>query len=457
MKIITADIAPLINKRVNKDDIIPEHVLNGSDDINNDVIPPILDNNALKLLRYSSIFHLKCLKAKAVDVTRNGWIAVSTADTAQESNKILLESLFNDYDNIEALYRMVLDYYTYTHAAVEILVNKKDEFKGFKHIRATTLQMMKGGEHAVQKVGNQTVYYKVCGKRPGEDLNYKTGQWGDVAVEDCATEILWFNGPSPTSDYYHEPDYLPAITTILSEEYLREYNNNGFITNGVPNYLITVIGDFDEEEDPNTGRTFYDDLEEGFRNLHNTPGTAIVVPIKTSDPSANIKLGVERISDELKEASFEGFRESNMNEILAAHEVPPQRVGINPTGPLSGSISVEINQQYANKVISPDQNMVETTINKLIVMGIMGIDDYMIQAKRLDARDLKTEFNIGVEAVQNGALKPLELRQIITDLFKLDNKPEGLDILIYHPELDEFYNNRSEPLDESTNQEKKIS
>lgn len=456
MKIITADIAPLINKRVDKDDIIPDHVLSGSDDINKDVISPILDNESLKLLRYSSIFHSKCLKAKAVDVTRNGWIAVNTTDNAEKSNKILLESIFNDYDNIEALYRTILDYYTYTHAAVEILINKKGAFRGFKHIRAATIQMMKGGEHAVQKVASDTVYYKICGKRPGEDLNYKTGMWGDVGVDERATEIIWFNGPSPTSDYYHEPDYLPAITTILSEEYLREYNNNGFITNGVPNYLITVIGDFDEEEDPDTGRTFYDDLEEGFKSLRNTPGTAIVVPIKTSDPTANIKLGVERISEELKEASFEGFRESNMNEILAAHEVPPQRIGINPTGPLAGNISVEINQQYANKVINPDQNMLETTINKLVIQGIMGVTDYVISAKRLDARDLKAEFNMALLACQNSAMKPIELRQVITDLFKLDNNPDGGNILDYYPELDQFYNNRGEPLNENVNPDKTV-
>jgi hypothetical protein len=158
MRIITADIAPFINKHVDVDDIISDRVLGGSDDVMGDVILPILDNNALKSLRYSSIFHSKCLKAKAVDVTRNGWLAVNITDQADESDKKLLESLFNDYDNIEALYRTVLDYYTYTHAAVEVLVNKKGEFKGFKHIRAGTVQMMKGGEHAVQLL--QTCFYR---------------------------------------------------------------------------------------------------------------------------------------------------------------------------------------------------------------------------------------------------------------------------------------------------------
>lgn len=95
--------------------------------------------------------------------------------------------------------------------------------------------------------------------------------------------------------------------------------------------------------------------------------------------------------------------------------------------------------------------MLETIINKHIITELMNIPDYMIQARRLDVRDLKTEFNIAVEAVQNAALKPLELRQIITDLFKLDNKPEGLDITIHHSELDQFYYNHAKPLEEHKN------
>lgn len=327
MKVIKADIAPLIFRSVLRDDIIPGRVLSSDVDSYSNVIEPIFDNNALKELRYCSIFHTKCLKAKATDVTRNGWIAVAKTDNAKKANKTLLEDLFNDYNTVEALYRVMLDYYTYTHAAMEILVNKKGEFKGFKHIRALTIKIMKDGDCAVQRIGSQTVYYKICGTSREEDLNYKTGTWGKSHPTDCATEIIWLNSHSSDSDYYHEPDYLPTITTILSEEYLREYNNNGFITNGVPNYLITIIGDFDEEQDPDSGKTFYDDLEDGFKSLQNTPGTAIVIPIKTTDPSANIKLNMEKISDELKEASFQNLRESNMNEILATHEIPPQRIG----------------------------------------------------------------------------------------------------------------------------------
>ena len=449
MGVKTVNLAPMIRKSIEEPgDLLQTKVLAESVDEMNNIISPPIDNTGLKELRNSSIYHRKCLKAVAMDVAMNGYQITSTTETPGEQNKETLKQLFDDYDNSQALLYVMEDFRTYTHAAFEIIRNQRDEIRGFKHIRANTIRMCKGGEHAVQRIGSTTQYFKIYGVRPDEDLHGKIGAWakkGAISEDNIATEIVWINNTSPDSDYYHEPEYLPAVTTIISDDYLRQYNQNNFRTNGVANYLIMIHGDFETEPDETTGLTFEEDMEAAFREAGNAPGTAVVFTIPTSGSEAGMKVEVTKISDELKEASFEKFRESNMKEILAAHEVPMGRLGISMDGALAGAVDMERNKLYHNRVVKPIQLMLDSVLNKIIrneqPLG-MGITDYVHEFKGLDVRNVASEFDIGLKAVDAGAMKPVELREIITELFKLDNSPGGVDITVVYPELDQFYINR---------------
>lgn len=424
--------------------IIPEEF-----DKYTDTIEPPFNTTGLTNLRYSSIYHRKCLKAVAVDVTMTGWTVNNTTDNKDSTNKERLETLFNDYSFETSFFKALEDYRTYGYAAVEINKDNQGNVMGFSHIRSPTIRMCKGGEKAVQKVGSTTRYFKICGVRSDDYLDSETGNWSTqqsatipevLTPRDEATEIIWISDSSPDSDYYGEPDYISASLTILSDEYLREYNNNTFITNGIANYFITVTGNFDEEEDED-GNTFSESLEEQILDLQNKPGTAVVFTIPTNDPDSKIDVQVTRISDEQKEASFEKFRESNMQEILAAHEVPPQRLGINISGPLAGSIAVEVNKQYNDKTIRPLQRKIEQLINTLVVEGLMQITDCKFQYRGLDTRDVPGELEIALELFRAGAMKPIELREQFGDIFHLAMDIMDHPIIEYNPELDEFYLN----------------
>jgi hypothetical protein len=62
----------------------------------------------------------------------------------------------------------------------------------------------------------------------------------------------------------------------------------------------------------------------------------------------------------------------------------------------------------------------------------MQIEDTRIKAKRLDARDIKAEFDMAVTATDKAAMKPKELREVISDLFKLSTTKDGEDIIVYY-------------------------
>lgn len=422
-----------------------------------DTLEPPYSIEGLKNLRYSSLYHRKCLKAVSVDVTMSGWTLDSTNEddeATEDRQKKTLEALFNDYSFETEWQKAIEDYQTYKYGVIEVLRTTTGEVRGFKHIRATTCRICKDGERVKQMVGSASMYFKVAGKRMGESLHSRTGVWyrdikpGEATPEsmvlegaDKATEVIWIGDTSPDSDYYGEPEYLSALLTILSDEYLREYNNNSFITNGIPNYFITVTGNFEEGEDEETGLTFSEALEEQILDLQNKPGTAVVFTIPTTDPENRIDIQVTKISDESKEASFEKFRESNRDEILAAHEVPPSRLGIVQNGPLAGSVDVERNRMYQEKTIRPLQRKIEQLINTLVVEGMMGIQSYRLRYRGLDTRNIDSELDVALKLLQNGAMKPAELREQFGDIFNLVMDVEGVELIDYNPELDEFYLN----------------
>ena len=338
----------------------------------------------------------------------------------------------------------MLDYRTYTHAAFEIIKDTTGQLQGFKHIRALSIAICKGGDSAMQRVGAQTRYFKIFGRRKKEhenlELHDTTGKWSDnVPFESKATEIVWLNAHGPDSDYYHEPCYLPVINTILSDEYLREYNKRGLQASGVPNYLITVTGNFEPgERDPHTSMTaFEEDLEKSFKELPNKPGTALVLTLGSMEPTGNINTNVHKLSSELREASFEKYRESNMKEILAAHKVPPGRLGISMDGALGGAVDIERNKNYNNHIVKPLQLMLDNILNQ-IIKEIMLVNDWNHQYKSLDIRDIGSEFDMALKAVQNGAMKPIELREVLSELFNLTTTEDGMPLINLYPSLNTF-------------------
>ena len=91
------------------------------------------------------------------------------------------------------------------------------------------------------------------------------------------------------------------------------------------------------------------------------------VPAIEGQGEVNIEF--KRFECEVKEASFRLHRQDNRDEILAAHGVPPYRVGVAETGSLGGNTARESTEIYKRSVIEPRQEMLESMINKHIFVG----------------------------------------------------------------------------------------
>lgn len=435
------------SKILGDNEILESNVIETENDKNASiVIEPPVDPQALKVLRNCSVYHKLCLEAKAEDVVLSGWKAVSTDDKASETNKEQLESIFNNHNNLMALYFTILDYVTYPHAAYEIVNNDKGEFRGFKYIRSTTIKMRPDGESAVQEISGEKKYFRVfnkLNKHRKDYLDEDKGDWSQNTPEERrATDIIWLNGLGPDSDHYHEPSYIAATHTIINEDFIRQYNNNSLVNNSVPNWLITFTGNFEAGERDEKGLTkFEKNLQTNIAELPNQSGTAIVFTLPAEE-DGKIEVTAVKLSDEVQESSFEKAKSTNMVEILAAHKVPPGRLGIAIDGALGGAVDIERNKNYNKRVIQPLQSMLDTILNEYIIKGLMEIEDWKHEFKEMDIRNLEAEWTIAKEGVNLGAMKPVEARiNVLTDLFNLDNNPDGKDIVLYFPELDQFYYN----------------
>lgn len=447
MKARTITLSPAINKSLDIEDVIPTQVLETVDDSKSNIVSPPVDNEALRIMRNSSIWHRKCLKVVAQDVTLNGFKIKPTQtkeDQEDGTNKTTLEDIFNDYNNSQALYKTARDYRTYTHAAFEIAVNTKGELKGFRHIRARTIKMCEGGEKALQQIGGNSRYFKVYGgvKKENQDLHldHEHGHFSaDVPETMRASTIVWLSEGGEDSDYYHEPEYIAATPTILSDEALEAYNLNGLITNGLANYIIMIAGEFDESDDDDDDETTWDeDIENSFKDIPNKPGTAIVLPIKTTGKDAGLQIEVHKLAEPIQEGSYLKQAESNMNKILAAHDVPPSRLGITINGPLGGSVDEERNKLYDIKTVNPLQIMFDSILNRLIE-DLLEITDYKHEFIRVDTRNVKAELDIAIELVKNAAMTPAQLLEAFGDYFNLNVNVK--EIITKFPAMDKYYVN----------------
>lgn len=440
-----------INKSLDKSDLIPTQILDTSVDDQEAAItikPPIPGGNeALKVLRNYSIWHKKCLKAVAQDVTLNGHRIVATNEESNEESDHLnlLDDIFNDYNNSQALFKTIRDFRTYTHGCFEIAVNKKGELRGFRHIRSVTIEMCEDGEKALQTIGGKSKYFKVYGntkpENKGKNLDSKTGDWGtNIPDERKASTVVWLTDGCEDSDYYHEPEYLPAVPTILSEDALESYNYNGLITNGIPNYLIFIAGYFQEGKNKD-GETWDEALENDFKDVPNKPGTAIVQFLKKTDPEDKMEIVVEKLGEPLREGSYLKLAEANMTKILASHEVPPSRLGITINGPLSGSVDEIRNKEYDEKVVNPIQLMLDSILNELIADEEfkLNITDFKHEFKRVDTKNVKGELEIAKDLVNFGAMTPAQLLQAFGGHFNL--KVDIQELITKFPELDSYYMN----------------
>lgn len=419
---------------------------------------PLYNPYALAQLPELNVYHNRCVRTKANDTVGKGYTLNPVVNEPSEDNRKILEEFLNKTvtDTFSGtrtvmgeLYKCEINYEGIGYAAYEIIRTgntTQGQPESIKNIPAQTLRRCNDGVRFVQRRGGETRYFKAFGY--DQDVNLETGEivpLNSLPGERQANDIIYWMDYTPRSDYYGLPDITPAIPTIYGDLSREKYNIAFFRNYGVPAYAIFITGDFEDEEilddhgNP-TGQTVMKKaIQDHFNTIARNPHAPMAIVVPTAgNPDADVKVEFQALSVETKEASFRLYRTDNRDEVIAAHAVPPYRIGIAETGSLGGSTARESTEIYKTSVIKPRQSRVEELFNYAIVQEGFGIKDWIFKLVEIDTKDLMQDLDLVKGMFLMGAVTPNQIISVFGDRWGLET--------VDHPAMNAHYINNM-PID----------
>lgn len=400
------------------------------------ILQPIDNPSSMLHLLEMNTYHASCCKAKARDVAGQGYIILPVVDNPSDLEKELIEEFLapsgTEEPNhlIDTLYQYRYDIEAIGYGAMEVLREgglADSAPQDILHMPAHTVRRHQDGNRFLQIRGAKEVWFKRYGY--GKDVHYKSGKeypLGSLTVKNRATEVIWDVNYSPKSSYYGSSDIAPAIGTLSSDYSRREYNRVFFENYGIPAYAVWVTGNFDPGDvDENGHSDIQKQIQTAMKELPKNPHSTLVMTLPSIDgEKSDIEVQFEKLGTEVKEASFRLFRIDNRNEIIAAHGVPPYRVGVYETGALGGNLGESATEIYKRSIVEPRQSKLESILNHLILADGFGFQDWRIELTELDTKDEAHDKDILSTLFDKGAITPNELRMHYAEKFGFERSEE---------------------------------
>ena len=322
-----------------------------------------------ELARMSEVhpIHAAALEQKATDVVSNGFDIEPMPNSGAEKeqyDRIMnwWNSLFVDAESIEVLLGLQLDIETLGWGALELVRDERGTIRNIWRVHAHTIRVHEDDTFIIQirhGINSRHVYFKRWHSSiDPTDKRLKVGggtsDKGDNA--DVASEIMLFTKGSRWSIYYGVPTYIAALGDITKALAIRDYTIALFSNYREPRHLITITGINDVGAD-NIAQSL---AEVWAESTASDPAGNIFFPIE-GDASVN----VESLSPPTEENTMMSANEEITKNILIAHRMPPERLGVSAEG-FFGSHSLEQDQIYRNSVVRHSQSLLESRLTSLV-------------------------------------------------------------------------------------------
>ena len=421
-----------------------------------DVVEPPAPPQLLTNLLDINTWHKACCEAIASDASGAGYTLIPKANVEEPimEQKERIEEFFNSLrPNInKLLYEREYDAEGIGYGLIEVVREPGDydaPICDLKHYPGYTFRRCADGVRVQQRVGSHLRYFVIMGSNYDEkghyDVHYLTGEkhYEGLPEHLRANEVLWKNRPNPVTKLYGKAPATPAIGAIYADHNRARYNIEFFKNYGIPAMYVTITGDFDpgildpEDPDYDVRNTLQYRITEQLRQVIKNPHSAMVLQIPSEGEDGNVKVDIQPLSTDTKEASFRLFRKDNRDEVVASHHMDPNRIGITDAGKLGSSNSVLTDTAYRTTTIAPLVRDNEADINYILANGL-GVTDWEFKIITTDDEKKHIDIDKTIELVKVGLMTPNEAREVIGDDF-------GIARIEDNPFLDEFYYN-GEPL-----------
>jgi len=343
-------------------------------------------------------YHARAIRAKTKDIVGRKW---RIAGEGPESDRKKIEAFFNDafgeqtFD--EGMGNVWTDYEGLGNGYLEVVPDSKGVPAALTHIPATEFWIRLDGLGFVQQKNGEYSHFRRWGIAEDALAGLKPN---DPLLTEGVTSVMHFSRYFPWSPYYGIPPIMPAWNRVALSVLESEFNLGFFSNNAIPDYAVILEGEWEEGAESQ--------IREYFR-VHLKGQAHKTMVLQTPNGG---KVTFEKLtSDNAKEGSFRLLRIDCRDEILHAHGVPPQKVGIIEAGSMRGNNGGEQIQEYKNSIVEPGRNKVRTRMNRLIGAGF-GTAAFTFEFEPYDTDDIKANAEVDRTYIDEQVLVPNEVRKL---------------------------------------------
>ena len=340
-------------------------------------------------------YHMRACRAKTKDIVGRKWkITGDGTDAAKSEVTKFFGGAFGDRTFGEGISDTWMDYEALGNGFMEVIPDALGKPRDLRHVPATETFVRMDGLGFLQATNGQFAHFRRYGLEPQrfEALPDKDG------LKTATTSMMHFSRYFPFSPFYGLPAIMPSFPAVALMVLIREYNLQFFSNNAIPDYAVILEGDWPDDADKTIGDYFRVHLK---GQAHKT--------LCLQAPEGGKVTFEQLTSSTVKEGSFRLLWIEARDEVLHAHGVPPQKVGIVETGALGGNLASEQIVEYKNSIVQPGQEKVESRLNLMIERGF-GYVGLTFEFEDYDAEDRKANADVDQIYLNTRVRTPNEIR-----------------------------------------------
>jgi len=358
-------------------------------------------------------YNYSAINAKAIAVVGQGYDFVASPTLAEKMENInsktalekarkrfmkekrimneWLDSLNPDCEFTETLNKVYLDFESTGNGYFEIGRDLNGEIGYIGHIPATTMRVRVARDGFVQIIGKEAIFFRNYGDTKTKD---------QLGNDPQPNEIIHIKNYSPTSTWYGVPNVVAAKNAVAGAEFAARYNLDYFENKAVPRYIITIKGGHLSE----TAERKLLEFLEGMKGMAgNHRSVYIPIPEDTADSKSEFKM--HEVENGIQDSSFNNYRKSTRDEVLAVNGVPITKVSV--AEGVSLAIARDADKTFSEQIVKPMQSLLAKKINRVISEVT---DALVLKFNEISLTDADTQSKIDERLLRMQVLVPNEVR-----------------------------------------------